>query len=1165
MYSGFTHLHVHTHYSLLDGACTVPSVVDQVAAHNMQALAITDHGSLYGAVEFYKACTKKGIKPILGCEVYVADGSRHVKSPSQATHHMTLMARDKEGFDNLKYLVSKAFLDGFFFRPRIDDELLKEHSKGLICLSGCLQGRVQQRLLKGRKEEAYETAQFYQKLFGEENYFIEIHEHGISKQKQVLPDLLDIAREFSIPVVLTNDSHYVKREDSEAQDILLCITTGKDRDDEKRLKFEGTEFYIKSAEEMKKLQEDILPQHPEAYSNTMRITEMCNVELPLNRPPLLPKFDVPAGKTDREYLEELCLERMPQRYPKAGRAEKDRLETELDIIDKMGYCAYFLIVWDFVDHARKNGIWVGPGRGSAAGSIVSYLLGITNIDPLKYELFFERFLNPERVSMPDIDIDFDFERRGEVVDYVIEKYGRDNVSKIITFNVLKAKAALKDVARVMKIPFNISNEITKAVPEEVNITLEKALEQSKELRTWSLKNPKLFDLARSLEGIARNSSIHAAGIVIAPEAIWKYAPLASNKGEVYTQYDMKSVESIGLLKMDFLGLKTLTILRNACAHIEKTRGKRLDLDNIPLDDRRTYRMLCEGNTIGVFQFESSGFKSLIQRLKPSVFEDLIAVIALYRPGPLGSGMVDAFIDTKHGKQKAEYPHPLLEGILRETYGVMLYQEQVMQCANVLADYSLGGSDELRRAMGKKIQSEMDAHRERFIAGAAKNGVDRDKAEEIFNLMDKFAGYGFNKSHSAAYALISYQTAYLKANFPAEYMAAVLTNVKNDTDQIALYVEECRRMGIDVLPPDINASYTDFTVTGEGIRFGLGAIKGLGDTVVNSIIEVRERGGPFKDLSSFCRRVDLKLLNRRILETLIKSGAFESFPHNMAQLMAVAEQALRVGAEQKRHQTEGQVTFADLFAASGNAEGFSPGELTYPEIDEFPEAVLLAFEKETLGHYLSGHPLLTHERLLSRMRGLSATYEIEKLEDGRRFLCVGVVKSLRKIQTRSKRELNIVSLEDLHGSCEFPFFGELFAQCKNALKQDATVLVWGAVQIRGDQKRVTPQGAVALEDLFKARDIRAFVSIDLEGAGDLSRDQAARMKNILMTHKGRHPVRVHVPVEDYRVDVELGRKYRVAPNQEFVEDIEELLGQACVRLDIPVPDPRPAGRSSGGTT
>ncbi|MBI2944083.1 MAG: DNA polymerase III subunit alpha [Candidatus Wallbacteria bacterium] len=1154
-HADFVHLHVHSHYSLLDAAATVPQLVKAASKLKMPAMALTDHGAMYGAVEFCQKASKEGVKPIVGCEVYVTEGSRRVMSRNQAVHHLTLLAKNQVGYQNLCRLVSLAFTEGFYFRPRMDEELLGESHEGIIALSGCQSGKIFQYLLAGRQDDAVAAAKAYRELFGEENFYLELCDHGLDKQKLVMPQLIELGKSLGIPFVLTNDSHYVSADDHEAQDHLFCITAGRMLNDERRPKLDSTEYYLKSAEEMRKL----FPEVPEAYANTVRIASMCNVDV-TTKQKYLPKFDVPGGRTSAEYLRVLCDQALPTRYEETTEDIRKRLDFELSVIEKMGFPAYFLIVWDFIHHARSKGISVGPGRGSAAGSLVAYLLGITNIDPLKYSLVFERFLNPERVSMPDIDIDFDFERRGEVVAYVVEKYGRDNVSKIATFNLLKAKAALKDAARVRGVEFSLSNKISKAIPEELNITLAQALEQSAELRQFAAQDPKLFEIAQKLEGMARNTSIHAAGIVIAPDKIWKYAPLAKNKDEIATQFDMKSLDEIGLLKMDFLGLKTLTLIDNALDNIRKRRKVELDIGRIPMDDKRTYRLLAAGDTVGVFQFESSGFKELLKRLKPTVFEDLIAVIALYRPGPLGSGMVDDFIDGKHGKKKVVYPHAKLEGILKETYGVMLYQEQVMQCASIMAGYSLGEADQLRRAMGKKKPDEMERQRARFLDGAKANEVDLQNAETIFNLMQKFADYGFNKSHSAAYALISYQTAYLKANFPHEFMAAVLTNDRDDTDRIASFIEECRRMGISILPPDVNESDTNFTVVGKAIRFGLSAIKGIGDSAVSSVIQARERHGPFPNMETFCRRVDSRAVNKRILESLIKCGALSSFPQNRAQLLAAVELAISLGQDSQRNESVGQMTLADLLSGgAGSSEGgFGVGQISYPEIPEFPERSLLNFERETLGLYLSGHPMLGFQPLLDRITGISTLADLPGMAEDSQFVVAGMVKSVRKVRSKSSgKEMAIVMLEDVRGSVEVPLFSERFEEAKSYLKEDTVVLVWGTIQSRNGEKRLSPDGTLPLEGLFGEKGWKASVCVQTPRAG-LSKDQAARMKNILLNHRGRHPVEVFVPVRDQRVVVRLGKEFKVSPKAELVTALEELLGERAVTIQVALPE-RPPSR------
>ncbi len=1141
-HSRFVHLHVHTHYSLLDGAALIDRLLEKAVACRMPALAITDHGNMFGAVEFYKKATKKGVKPLIGCELYVAEGGRREKS--RTYYHLVLLAKDERGYKNLMKLSSLAYLEGMYIKPRVDRELLQRYGEGLVAMSACLKGEIPQALLHGDMERVNEALDFYLGVYGKDDFYLELQDHGIDEQKIVNRQLIELARDRGLKLVVTNDSHYVDADDAFAQEVLLCIQTGATLEEEDRFAFHGDQFYLKTEEEMKSL----FPDLEEAYENTLEIAQKCNLELEFGKIHL-PKFDVPEGYDENSYLRKLCYEALPERYPDADRRVRERLDFELETIRKMGYSAYFLIVWDFIDYARRNDIAVGPGRGSAAGSIVSYLLGITNLDPIKYGLFFERFLNPERVSMPDIDIDFCFERRGEVIDYVSRKYGKDNVCQIITFGTLSCKAALKDVARVLGIPFNESNNITKAVPDKIGISLQEALEQSSELQEYRRKYPKLFELAAKIEGVARQTGKHAAGVVIAPGNLMDYVPLYKRDDDITTQYTMKYLEDIGLLKMDFLGLKTLTVIRKALDNIRRNRGRELLIDKIPLDDKRTFKLLCNGETVGVFQFESSGFQELIRRVHPNRFEDLIAVIALYRPGPLGSGMVDDFIDGKHGRKEVTYPHPKLESLLEETYGVMLYQEQVMGVANILADYTLGQADQLRRAMGKKIKEEMERHREIFLEGARKNGVDEDTASRIFEMMEKFASYGFNKSHSAAYALVSYQTAYLKANFPQEYMAALLTNEQDDTDKMAFLIEECRRMHIEILPPDINESERDFTVIGEKIRFGLMGIKGLGASVVESILEERASGGPFASFEDFCKRVDLRTVNRRSIESLVKSGAFDGVPPaNRARMIAVIDKAVAMGQELQKRKADGQSTLFQ-FCSDRNID-FQEEGVEYPEIPEFTEKELLNFEKETLGLYLSGHPLVRYRRLID----LVSTTTCRALDEqpiGTDFIVCGIVKNVqKKVSKKTNREFAVLVLEDMSGSFEFLLFDPLIHDRRNVLEEDRIVAVAGKISIRGEEKRIGVTDVVELEKIWRQENWKASVILEL-GQMPIGKAECTKLKNILLNHRGRLPFYVVLDVEGRKVTIKCGSSFKVKLDSGLVDALEALAGEKKVRLEIKV--------------
>ena len=902
----FAHLHVHTCYSLLDGASRIPDLIARTKELGMDSIAITDHGAMYGVIDFYKEAKKQGIHPIIGCEAYLAPESRFDRTEVRGTryYHLILLAENNEGYKSLVKLISLANTEGMYYKPRVDKEILRKYSKGLICLSACVAGEIPQAILRGEKERAEKLVEEYIDIFGRENFFLEIQNHGLADEKTAFAGVIELAEKFDIGLVATNDIHYVRKKDTEAHDVLLAIQTSKGVNDPTRMRYAEGEFYMRSPEEMQELFQD----HPEALANTQKIAERCKVDFEFGRLHL-PNFPLPEGMTDDAYLKQLCEENLPRCYEKITPAVRERLEYELSIIHRMGYDSYFLIVWDFIKYARSEGIAVGPGRGSAAGSIVAYLLGITNLDPLKYELLFERFLNPERVTMPDIDIDFCYIRREEVIDYVKRRYGSDHVAQIITFGTMAAKGAIRDVGRALEMTYASVDRVAKAVPSELGITLDRALADSQGFRSIyeeSDETKRLIDFARDLEGLPRHSSTHAAGVVIARNPLTDYVPVQVSDGTLVTEYDKDHVEELGLLKMDFLGLRTLTVIADALKNIKKSRGITIDIDKIPLEDEKTAKMLCRGDTGAVFQMESAGMTNLVKDLQPRNFQDLIPTVALYRPGPLGSGMVTDFIAGRHGKKKVTYLHPLLEPILKETFGVVLYQEQVMQVVQVLANFTLGQADILRRAMGKKKHDVLMSQRETYMKGAKENGIEPALAEKIFDLLTHFADYGFNKSHSAAYALVAWQTAYLKAHYPQEFMAAMLTSIMDTNDKVGVYIELCRRMGIKILPPDVNASEATFSVDGDAVRFGLAAVRNVGEAAIKSLATVREEGGAFTSLLDFCTRVDMRTTNKRVLESLIKCGAFDSLGARRSQLLAVLERVVDVAAQKPADVASGQI-------------------------------------------------------------------------------------------------------------------------------------------------------------------------------------------------------------------------------------------------------------------
>ncbi|MEW6171665.1 MAG: DNA polymerase III subunit alpha [Bacillota bacterium] len=1094
----FVHLHLHTEYSLLDGAARIKDAVQHAADLGMPALAVTDHGAMYGVIDFYQACMKRGIKPILGCEVYVAPRTIADRTPKvdDNLYHLVLLAENETGYRNLMELVSLGFTSGFYYKPRVDRFLLGRLSKGLIALSACLAGEVATGILRGDPRKAREAAGTYREIFGPDNFYLEIQDHGLKEQQTVNREIVNISKELAIPIVATNDVHYVKQDDAAIQDILLCIQTGKTVDDPKRLRFQSDQLYMKSEEEMCA----VFPDYAPAIARTMEIAERCNTPLVFGQYHL-PAYPVPLGSTPAEYLRELCYDGLKRRYGEPDSSVIDRLEYELRVIEAMGYPSYFLIVWDLIRFARENGVLVGPGRGSAAGSVVAYCLGVTNIDPLKYGLLFERFLNPERVSLPDIDTDFCYELRGKVIEYVFERYGSERVAQVATFGTLAARAAIRDVGRALGLAYGEVDRVARLIPTELGMTVAKALEVSPELAELSTGNPTvkhLLDVAARLEGMPRHASTHAAGIVIAPEPLTNFVPLHRvADGSVSTQFAKEAVEELGLLKMDLLGLRTLTVIGDAVDLVSKHRGMRIDIDNLPLDDPATYELLCRGETAGVFQLESSGMRNILRELKPSVFEDLIALVALYRPGPLGSGMVEDFIRRKHGKTLVTYPHPLLEPILRETYGVILYQEQVMQIASTLAGFSLGEADLLRRAMGKKKPEILAGLRSRFVDGAVENEVDERTAGEIFDLMEYFAGYGFNKSHSAAYAMVAYQTAYLKACFTPEYMAALLTSSRDNSDKVAAYVEECRRLHIEVLPPDVNESGKNFTVVTNGIRFGLSAVKNVGESAVEAIITAREEGGVFRDFEDFCSRIPPRAINRRVMESLARAGAFTSLGQSRRQVLAMLDEGLELAQRSVKERDSSQLSlFCDLENGGYRIK-------TDPELGEFPQQELLSMEKELLGLYITGHPLANYREILRALTDIQAV-DLPEAEQNVSFRVGGLALGIKKLRTRKGEQMGVLQLEDLTGVIEVVLFPRVYQECRHILKPEAVVLIRGKKATGSERARLVADEVTA---------------IDWNGAEVYLRlpeaepEFMSRLKNTLSRYRGTSPVYLYLPGEN----------------------------------------------------
>jgi DNA polymerase-3 subunit alpha len=1138
------HLHNHTQYSLLDGACRIKDMVALAKSYEMPAVAITDHGNMFGAIKFYRKAIDTGLRPIIGQEVYVAPGDRRERKPLQrgaeAFHHLVLLVKDKTGYKNLMKLSSIGFLEGFYYRPRVDMETLSQYHQGLLAMTSCLHGEVPQLLLRGERERARQVAGRYREIFGEDNFYIEIQNHGIPEELQVLDELVGLGREMSIPVVATNDCHYLRKEDSAAHDILLCIQTGKDIDDADRMRFTTDQLYFKSPQEMGELFADL----PEALSNTLEVAEKCHLLLDFDRVHL-PHFPLPEGfESTQSYLEILAKKELATKYSKVTPGMEQRLEYELSVIEKMGYAGYFLIVKDFIDEAKRLGVPVGPGRGSVAGSLVSYALGITGIDPMKYDLIFERFLNPERVSMPDIDIDFSDRERDQVIRYVIEKYGVDNVSQIITFGTMAARAVIRDVGRVMKMSYSEVDRIAKMVPPEPGVTLDRALENVPELRELMDQDQRcsqLISYARTLEGLARHASTHAAGVVIAPTRLTDYVPLfKSNKDEITTQYDMKSLEVIGLLKMDFLGLRTLTVIHDTVRALQD-RGVDLQLKELPLDDAKTFDLLSRGETVGVFQFESAGMRDYLRKLKPESLEDMIAMNALYRPGPLRSSMIDEFIHRKHGRREIAYEHPLLEPILKETYGVIVYQEQVMRIASELAGFSLGKADLLRRAMGKKSSDVMMEQQEEFVRGARSRGVSESVANKIFDMVFHFAGYGFNKSHAAGYALVAFQTAYLKAHYPLEFMAATLTSEMDDSDRVVTLIRECLRMGIEVLPPNVNESHYDFRVVEDKIRFALGAVKNVGQAPVQAIIEARESGDPFDDLFGLCQRVDLSTMNKRVLESLIQAGALDDLEGHRAQLMAMLPRAMEYAGGIQRDRQRGQTS---LFAAQSEDGGLTTRHPPLPNIPDWHINELLAREKALLGFYVSGHPLTNYEDEVKAFASHSLDH-LEKTTDGQEICVAGIITSFKRTTDRKGQAMAFVTIEDFTGSAEAILFAEPFERYRTLIYNDSAILARAIVSTREDRKaKLRIMEIVPLSDVREKFVTTVGLSISTTG---MEPDLTQQIKKILGDHPGQCQVILHVKTPQHpHLRIRL-KETKVLPSKDLINQLKEMLGENNVWL------------------
>lgn len=1150
--SSFVHLHVHTEYSLLDGAIRINDMLEKAGRLGMESIAITDHGNMFGGVQLFERAAKTGIKPILGCELYVAPGDMKDKSPSRDgqpnSYHLILLIMNEDGYKNLSQLVTLGHLEGFYYRPRVDMELLRKYNRGLIALSACMKGHIPFLIRSNRLREAKIKAREFSSIFDKDRFYIEVQANMMPEQMEVNSELYHLGRELSLPLVATNDCHYLDREDAEAHDCLLCIQTGKNIDDPDRMKFYNDEFFFKSREEMKSgLGKG---DYTEALDNTVEIARRCRFEMEFGKYKY-PAFQAPEGKNLDEVLREEAekglKKRLTQREAANGslsaeiREEyRQRLGYELDIITRMGFSGYFLIVADFIDYARRNDIPVGPGRGSAAGSLTAYCLNITNLDPIKYELIFERFLNPERISMPDIDIDFCINGRDEVIKYVAEKYGRDSVGQIITFGTMKARGVIRDVGRSLNIPYGEVDKIAKLVPEGPSVKLAKAIDEEpdlKKLQTGEKNHRKLLKISLALEGMARHASTHASGVVIADRPLVEYLPLfKGGNSEIMTQFTMDQIEKLGLIKFDFLGLKTLTVIKHTLKLVEESSGQRIDIDNIPLNDKKTLELCQAGNTTGIFQLESGGMKDLLRKLKPEVFEDLVALIALYRPGPME--WIPDFIDSKFGRKKVRYLHPKLEPILAKTYGVAIYQEQVMQIARDLAGFTLGEADVLRKAMGKKKAALLAEQKKKFIDGCVKNNITIKMADQIFAFIEPFAGYGFNRSHAACYALIGYQTAYLKAYFPVQFMAALLTQDMGIQDKTIKNIAECRKMGIKILPPDLNESMADFAVVNEGIRFGLAAVKNVGLKAVDAMIETREANGPFKDLMDFCKRLESSKVNRRAMESLIQCGAFDFSGLERSRLSVSLDDIIRAcGISHDPHQL-------NMFSSLNGDAGFSPG-FRLPDIEEWDEREKLRKEKDALGFYITGHPLDVYKQVIER----HATNTIQGLMENNnrsQVIIAGIIEKIAMKRTKKGERMAVLTVEDQTGSTEGIMFPDAFNSYSPLIKSDEPVLITGMAEADDNGSKIIIKEIKSLEAI-RQKSIKAVeISLDTERT---SREMLEELRDILFRYSpGESSVSFRMGIyPEKEIIISASNHYKVLPSPEMLNEIEALTGNKVVCL------------------
>lgn len=1146
----FTHLHVHTEYSLLDGSNKIKECVKRVKELGMDSVAITDHGVMYGVIDFYKAAREIGIRPILGCEVYVAPNSRFDKELTGGDdryYHLVLLAENNQGYSNLMKIVSKGFTEGYYYKPRVDMEILQEYHEGIIALSACLAGEVQRYITKGLMEEAKKAALKYEACFGKGNYFLELQDHGIPQQKTVNTALLGMSRELDIPLVATNDVHYTYAEDEKPHDILLCLQTGKKLADEDRMRYEGGQYYIKSEDEMKQL----FPYALEALENTHRIAERCNVEIEFGVTKL-PRFEVPEGYDSWSYLNKLCSDGLEERYPEDDGTLRERLDYELSVIKEMGYVDYFLIVWDFINYARQNDIMVGPGRGSAAGSIVSYCLKITNIDPIEYNLLFERFLNPERVSMPDIDIDFCFERRQEVIDYVGRKYGADKVVQIVTFGTLAAKGVIRDVARVMDLPYAFADTLAKMIPNELNITLDRALSVNPELRSLYEKDEQvkeLLDMCKRLEGLPRHTSMHAAGVVICREPADEFVPLSrGSDGSITTQFTMTTIEELGLLKMDFLGLRTLTVIQNACKLAEMSRGIKIDIDKIDFDDKAVYDSLGTGRTDGVFQLESAGMKSFMKELKPQNLEDVIAGISLYRPGPMD--FIPKYIEGKNNQDSVTYSCPELQPILEPTYGCIVYQEQVMQIVRDLGGYTLGRSDLVRRAMSKKKQAVMEKERANFVygnkeegvPGCVSKGIPENVAEQIYNDMMDFAKYAFNKSHAAAYAVVAYETAYLKYYYPVEFMAALLTSVIDNAGKVSSYIMVCRSMGIKILPPDVNEGLVGFSVKDGAIVYALNAIKGVGRNIIDLLVREREERGPYKNLKDFITRLAEEDINKRLVENFIKAGAFDSLPGTRKQQMSVYVQIMDSIIKDKKNNMAGQMSLFDF----ANEEEKADYDIKMPDVGEYKKEVLLGFEKEVIGFYISGHPLEEYETIWKRqISATTAEFMLDeelghaKIDDGIKVTVGGIIAGKTVKYTKNDKMMAFLTVEDLAGSVEIVVFPRDYEKYAGKLVEEEKVFITGRTSIEEDK-----DGKVIFESMMTFDEAPKKLWIKFPSIEEYVQKERV-LSSILALSEGND--RVVIYCEKEKQQKPLPANQNVKADDRLLESLKSAFGESNIKV------------------